>query len=360
MNPGPVLVDERVREAMNAPDLCHREPEFADLMERVSRKVTQVCGGGDTHAAVVFTGSGTAALEATVSSAVPRDGKVLVLDNGHYGERLAAIAAVHGISHRVNRYGWLAPIDPAHVEETLRGDPEITHVAMVHHETSTGMLNPVRPVGEVAARHGRSLILDAVSSVGGEILDVKADHVDWCIGSANKCLEGMPGLSFVGAPRARLEGLADIPPRTFYLSLYRQYVAAYKSHAPAFTPAVQTYFAFDAALDLMLAEGVPARHARYAALAAQLRDGLAALNLRLLLPEQHRSATLTAVYLPESMSYAELHGRLKERGFVIYAAQESLRHSVFRIANMGQIARSDAARFLEDLAGVLRSHKVCP
>jgi 2-aminoethylphosphonate-pyruvate transaminase len=355
MNPGPVVVDERVHEALRAPDLCHREPEFSELMASVGRKLTQVSGGDDRHAAVVFSGSGTAALEATLSSVVPQSGKLLVLDNGHYGERLTKIAAVHHIAHHVHSFGWAVPFDLAAIEEGLCRNPEITHIAMVHHETSTGMLNPLRQVGALAASHGKSLIVDAISSLGGELLNVEQDHVDWCVGTANKCLEGLPGLSFVCAPRHRLDELAGIPPRTFYLGLYQQYVASDRVKAPPFTPAIQIFQAFDVALDLMLAEGVSARHARYEALATQLRSGLADLGFRFYLPAEHRSATLTAVYLPSAMTYPELHDALKAHGFVIYAAQENLAKKVFRLANMGQITAADLVRFLEVLSQMIPS-----
>jgi 2-aminoethylphosphonate-pyruvate transaminase len=353
MNPGPVVVDERVRRAAGGPDMCHREPEFAELMTRVSRKVIQVCGGDASYASVIFTGSGTAALEAALSSAVPSGGKMLILANGHYGERLAQIAAVHQVPHHVCRHGWSVPLDLARIESILREEPGISHIGMVHHETSTGMLNPLREVGRLSDRYGKSLMVDAISSVGGEILDVRADHIDWCAGTANKCIEGLPGLSFVCAPRARLDALANVSRRTFYLDLYRQYVATDQAKAPPFTPAVQTFMAFDVALDLALAEGTLARHHRYLALAAQLRQGLTALNFRFLLPPEHRSSTLTAIYLPEGVSYAGLHDRLKADGFVIYAAQDSLKQGVFRLANMGQITSSDIARFLETLRRTL-------
>ncbi len=353
MNPGPVVVDERVRQAACGPDMCHREPEFAELMLRVAGKLTRVCGGGEDYASVIFTGSGTAALEAMLCSVVPAGGKLLVIDNGHYGERLAKIAAVHQIPHRVCSFGWAAPVDLARIEKELAADPHITHLAMVHHETSTGMLNPVGELGRLAASLGKSLMVDAISSLGGEPLNVREDHIDWCAGTSNKCLEGLPGISFVCAPRQRLEELASVPPRSFYLNLYGQYAAMHHDGAPPFTPAIPAFLALDAALDLLLAEGVAGRHARYAALAGQLRTGLEALGLRFLLPPEHRSATLTAVFLPDGMDYARLHDRLKACGFVIYAGQESLKQKVFRLANMGRISATDIARFLDELRRTL-------
>ena len=352
MNPGPVLVDERVRKALNWPDMCHREPEFSELMTRVREKVTQLCGGDETYTTVMFTGSGTAALEATLSSVAPPDGKVLIVDNGHYGERLAKIVAVHNIPYRVSQHGWGVPFDLEALDKTLQSDPSITHVGIVHHETSTGMLNPLHEVGAIVARHRRSLLADAISSLGGEILDVQADHIDWCIGTANKCIEGVPGISFVCAPRIKLDGLANIPPRTFYLNLYTQYVAEDRDEAPPFTPAVQVLFAFDQALDLMLAEKVEGRHARYRALAEQLRSGLKELGFGLFLPPEHRSSLLTTVYLPDGVNYGDLHDRLKAQGFVIYAGQDALSQRVFRLANMGQITADDIKRFLEVLGPI--------
>jgi 2-aminoethylphosphonate-pyruvate transaminase len=353
MNPGPVVTDPRVREALGGADMCHREPEFATLMTDVRDKITHVCGGDQDWGTVMFTGSGTAALEATISSVVPDDGKLLVLDNGHYGQRLAEIAAVHHIPLRTIEHGWGVPIDLGRLESALAGDPAISHVGLVHHETSTGMLNPLRQVGEIVARHGRSLLVDAISSLGGELLDVKTEHIDWCMGTANKCLEGVPGISFVCAPKAKIEALASGPKRTYYLDVHSQYIAQERSKAPAFTPAVQTFLALDEALDLMLAEGVARRTARYGALASELRAGLEELGLRLLLPAEQRCNTLTAIYLPAGIAYEPLHDRLKAAGFVIYAGQDALRQNVFRLANMGQITSADMARFLQALRSSL-------
>ncbi|MFE7181807.1 pyridoxal-phosphate-dependent aminotransferase family protein [Streptomyces erythrochromogenes] len=345
MNPGPVNVHDRVRAALAGPDECHREPESQALLGTVGGKVTKVCGGGlDSHATVLFTGSGTAALEAVVSSVVPAGGRLLVIDNGHYGERLLRISNVHGIASVRLEFGWATPLDLDAVDHALSADAGITHVAVVHHETSTGMLNPLRELGALVARHGRSLIVDAISSLGAEDLDVVRDHVDWCVGTANKCLEGMPGISFVCAPRERLEGLADVAARTFYLDLSANYRAQVLKGSPQFTPAVQVLRALDAALDLALAEGVPARTARYAARAAEIRAGLEVRGIELLLPPEQRAGSITNAHLSNGMTYDELHDGLKEHGYVIYATQEKSA-GVFRLANMGQLTSDDIAGF---------------
>lgn len=357
MNPGPVMTDPRVRSALAGPDLCHREPEFSDLLTRVRHKTTLVAGGGTRHTSVILTGSGTSAVEAAISSAVPADGGLLVIDNGHYGERFQHVADAHGIrTHRLEM-GWATPIDPSAVAVALAADPGLTHVGLVHHETSSGMLNDVATLTRIAHEHGRELILDAVSSVGAERLSLAEDGVDWLAGSASKCLEGAPGLAFVSASRTAFEGLATAPRRSYYLDLHRHYTAQEKAAAPAFTPGIPAYYAFEAALDLALGEGVEARHARYTALARHLRAGLVDIGQELLLQPAHRAAALTAVRLPEGMAFDELHRGLRAEGFVIYSAQERLARDWFRLSTMGRMTSEDVDRFLAALSGLMHDER---
>ncbi len=356
LNPGPVNVHDRVRAAIASPDECHREPEAQELLVTVADKIVEVCGGGDSHTAVLLTGSGTAALEMVVSSVVPADGRFLVLDNGHYGERLLRIARVHGIDVDHLEFGWANPITPEAVDRFLGENPGVTHVGMVHHETSTGMLNPLRELGDVVARHGRSLIVDAISSLGAEELDVVADHVDWCVGTANKCLEGLPGISFVCAPRERFAALEPLPARTFYFDLFAGYRAQVLDRSPQFTPALQVLRALDTALDLTLEEGVAARGRRYADRAREIREGLEQRGIELLLPPHQRAASITNAHLAGGLTYDELHDGLKERGYVIYATQAKSA-GVFRVANMGQLTAADIAGFFAAFDDVLSKHE---
>ncbi|MFJ8859853.1 pyridoxal-phosphate-dependent aminotransferase family protein [Streptomyces sp. NPDC102451] len=345
LNPGPVNVHEDVRTAIAAPDSCHREPEAAALINRVRQKAARIGGGDDSHTSVLLAGSGTAALEAVFSSVVPAEGRILILDNGHYGERLYRIVSVHDVPHRRLEFGWTNPIDPDEVDRVLAADPSLTHVGLVHHETSTGQINPLREIGEVVARHGRQLAVDAISSLGSERLDIPADHIDWLIGTANKNLEGLPGVSFVVAPRHRLDALENVPARTFYLDLYGHYVSQDRLNAPLFTPALQVLTSFEKALDLALAEGTETRGARYASLADRVRTGLASRGASFLLPPEHRSNSVTDVHLPEGIGYDDLHDGLKAEGYVVYSTQEQLA-GVFRVANMGQLTEADIDGFL--------------
>jgi 2-aminoethylphosphonate-pyruvate transaminase len=345
LNPGPVNVHPAVRAAMSYPDACHREVEVADLLRNVRASATRLAGGDSRFTSVVVTGSGTAALEATLTSVVPPGKRVLVLDNGNYGERIARVLRAHGIPSTHLEFGWGERIDLDAVRHALVTDEDLTHVGMIHHETSTGMLNPLRGVGEIAHSLGRSLIVDAISSLGAEDLSVVDDHVDWCVGTANKCVEGLPGVSFVVARRAALDAIADHPPRTLYLDLHRHHLAQ-EDDAPLFTPAVQVLYALDVALSMALEEGVAARGARYESLAGILRDGMAERGLGIALEPRDRARSVTNVTLPDGVTYEELHDALKRRGYTIYGVPQRVGEYV-RLSTMGQLRESDLRHFLE-------------
>jgi 2-aminoethylphosphonate-pyruvate transaminase len=348
LNPGPVNVHPSVREALAYPDVCHREPEVAELIAAVRDKATRVCGGDEEFTSLILAGSGTAALEAAFASIVPADGKILILDNGHYGARLHGILTVHGIPCEHLEFGWGAPMDLDRIDAALAADPAITHIGLVHHETSSGLLNPLRAIGQLAARYERSLAVDAISSLGSEPLDMRADHLDWCVGTANKSLEGLPGVSFVCARRSALDALADVPRRTYYLDVHSHYLSQDRDGAPLFTPAVQVLYAFDRALDLTLEETPACRASRYGALAHRIRAGLEARGFELVLPEEQRANELTLVRLPDGVSYSQLHDGLRQDGFVVYATQPEY-GQVFRVANMGQLTTDDVDNFLAAL-----------
>jgi 2-aminoethylphosphonate-pyruvate transaminase len=331
---------------MSSPDRCHREPEVAQSMRAVRAKAARVCGGTDADTAVVLAGSGTAALEAAVASVVPPDGRLLILDNGHYGERIFRIASVHRIPLIRLEFGWMRPFDLGEVDRVLSEDPSITHVAMIHHETSTGMLNPLRAAGELVARHGRALIVDAISSLGSERLDLAADHITWCVGTANKCLEGLPGVSFVVGSHAAFDALGEVPARGFYLDLHGHYHSQEHLNAPMFTPAVQVLTAFEKALDFALEEGPEARGRRYDALAQAVRSGFGARGGSFLLPAGRRANSVTNIAVPEGLTYQQLHDALKDEGFVVYSTQDKLA-GWFRVATMGQLVPADIEAFFE-------------
>ncbi len=347
LNPGPACTSPRVQAALLRGDLCHREPEFADLLLGLQRKLRAALELSPDYGVALVTGSGTAAMEMAVIGAV-RPGRALaVVNNGVYGERLAAIARAHGIDVAEIRAPWTATPSLDELRALLATRRDVDAVAAVHHETTTGLLNPVDAIGRVAREAGVPFILDAISSMGCDPLDARAIGADFIIGTANKGFHGLPGVSFVYvSPRGR-ERVAEVPPRGIYLNL-AGYLASQERGDVPFTPAVQVCYALDATLD-ELAErgGVPARVSDYAALGQLVRAGLAALDLaQFLPPDAPRSNALTAIRLPRGLAYTDLHDRLKEEGYVIYAGQGGLSGEMFRVATMGELSLSTLRDFL--------------
>lgn len=336
LNPGPANTSPRVRQALVTPDLCHREPEFFAVMRECRERLVRLAGCASGFAAVLLTGSGTAAVEATVCSVVPLDRSLLVVSNGVYGDRLVRIARAHGIPTQVLAYDVTTAVPPRDVEAALAAHPEVSHVAVVHHETTTGLLNPVQEVARVAARVGRRVLVDAMSSLFGEPLDVAAEGIDFVAASANKCLQGIPGISFVLGRRTALEALKGRPPRSVALDLYAHYATQEQDNTP-FTPAVQVLHAMHEALIELEQEGVAARIARYAANARVLRRGMTGLGFEVLVPEGARSNILTTFRLLPGLAYDPLHDAMKRRGYIIYAGQGEIRTYAFRVANMGTL-----------------------
>ena len=342
LNPGPANTSASVREALVMPDLCHREPECFEMMRRCREAIVRLAGGGADWTSVLFTGSGTAAVEATICAAVPAGGTLLVVDNGVYGDRMLKIARAHGIATVAVRCDIFTPVRPADVEAALVAHPDASHVAVVHHETTTGLLNPVAELARVAERHGRRLVVDAMSSLFGESLDLGQQALDFVTASANKCLQGIPGVSFVLARRRALAELAGRPARSVYLDLHGHFASQERDNTP-FTPAVQVLHAMEQALTELAEEGLERRIARYADNARVLRAGMARLGIEALGTPAGRSNILTTFRLPTDIGYDALHDAMKRRGYIIYAGQGDIRTYAFRVSNMGTLTPKDMA-----------------
>jgi 2-aminoethylphosphonate-pyruvate transaminase len=359
LNPGPVNVSERVRRALQRPDMCHRESEFAELLHGIRRKLLKafVPEAESDYTAIVLTGSGTAAVEAALLSSIPTGKRGLVISNGVYGERMAAILGVHRLASAELKLDWTTRPDVEKLRLALRQHPEVQVVAMVHHETTTGLINPVKEAAEVVDSQNRAFLVDSVSGLGGEALDIAGPHIYMVAGSAGKCIQGFPGVSFVLVRKGFMERMQGYTKRSWYLHLPHYYENEERGSIP-FTPAVQLYYAFDEALDELLEEGVPHRIARYKKAAGLIRQGLGQLGLKSVLPPEYQSNTITSYYLPPGLAYGTLHDRLKEQGYVIYAGQGQLESKGFRVANMGALSESDLNGFLTAFQQVLESVSV--
>jgi 2-aminoethylphosphonate-pyruvate transaminase len=357
LNPGPVTLSERVRRSMLAPDLCHRESEFFDLQDEARQRLLAVYGlDAAEWCAILVTASGTGAVEGMVSTLVPQDGRVLVAENGVYGERIAQICARYRIAHERMTGDWMRPLDLAGIARRVENGPRdggarFTHLAAVHHETTTGRLNDLRPLGDLCRQHGIKLLVDAVSSFGAEPLEFADESFAAVAATANKCLHGVPGVAFAIVRRRALERSVS---RTYYLDLARAAAAQDRRDTP-FTPAVQAHYGLLEALREHAEEGGwQARHRRYAGLAEQVRTGLAKLGVDTVLSPEESSVVLRSYRMPASTSYAKLHDGLKARGFVIYAGQGNLAATLFRISTMGDLSAADIDRLLVCCGELLR------
>lgn len=351
LNPGPVTLTERVRRSLLQPDLCHRESEFYDLQDEARRRLLAVHGlAAHAWSAVLITGSGTAAVESMIAALVPEGGRLLIVENGVYGERIAQIARQYRIAHAVATHDWMEAPDLARIGATLDADGAFTHLAVIHHETTTGRLNDLTALADLCRARGVRLLVDGVSSFGAEAIDFADPSLDAVAGAANKCLHGVPGASFVIVRRTALDGATS---RTYYLDLLRLARLQDQRNTP-FTAAVHVYYALVEALREFEEEGGRvARHARYAALAEQVRRGLARHGIDGALKSGESSVVLRAYRLPDGLTYARLHDGLKARGFVIYAGQGGLSSSLFRISTMGRIAAADIDRLLHGVGELL-------
>ncbi len=356
LNPGPVTLSERVRSALTSGDWCHREPEFATLTQSINRSIVDIYESmQDDFDAVTLTGSGTCAVEAMLATFASDNDKTLVVANGVYGERMARMLAAHRKPHEVVSAEWTAPMDLAQVREKLESDSRITAVAAVHHETTTGRLNDIESLGKLCAQHDVALLLDAVSSFGAESIDAQGWNLAAVAGTANKCLHGAPGISFVAARQSLWSG----PPAnagSLYLDLRTYHDSQHRGGFSPFTQSVQIAFALREALNELSEQGGwQQRQALYRSRADTISGALQSCGLRTLLRADDYSSVLRSYRLPEGLHYDAVHDALKKDGFVIYAGQQGLADSIFRIAHMGDIRHDDLERLCASLRAVFGS-----
>ena len=347
LNPGPVNVSDRVRKALLQPDICHREPEFSELLADIRQKLLKafVPGEEEAYTAIVLTGSGTAAVEAALMSSMPVGKRAMVISNGVYGQRMSSMILAQRLGTPDLKYDWGVAPDPQTVDLALKQHPEVHTVAMVHHETTLGMINPVKEIAEVVDRHNRVFMLDSVSGLGGEALDIAGSKIYMVAGAAQKCIQGFPGAAFVLVRKGFMERVMKYPKRCWYLNLANYYEEQERGTIP-FTPAVQVYYAFREALNELLEEGVENRIRRFQGYAGTIRTRLEEWGVKSVLSPTLRGNTLSAFYLPEGCAYQQLHDELKRFGYVIYAGQGQLEEKIFRVANIGALTDQDIEGFL--------------
>jgi 2-aminoethylphosphonate-pyruvate transaminase len=359
--PGPLTTSDAVKQAM-LHDLGSRDTAFIELIRKIRRRLLQLGRVDDgAYEAVLMQGSGTFAVESVISSIVPRGGKLLVAINGAYGRRMAQIAKTLAIDTETIAFSEAQPIAPGEIERALVGDQSITHVGIIHCETTTGMLNPVEELGRVARRAQRTLIVDAMSSFAGVPMDLQSWGIDLLVSSANKCIQGVPGFGFVLARRDLLveaEGRA----RSVSLDLVSQWSGLETDGQFRFTPPTHALLAFWQALEELEEEGgTSGRASRYAENAKILVEGMEKLGFEPYLAPPHRSHIITAFrYLGHpNFDFKEFYQSLNEKGFVIYPGKLT-DTACFRIGTIGHIFPRDVRALLVAIQRSLAEMRICP
>lgn len=356
LTPGPLSTSESVRQAM-LQDWCTWDKDYNEGVVTVIREqLLKLAGLDGEYTTVLLQGSGTYAVEATLSCAVRPQDKLLIVANGAYGKRMGDIARRHGLNHVLVSLKETAPVTPEAVRRALEEHPDISHLAMVHCETTTGILNPVEAVARAIRGRGLTFIVDAMSSFGGIPIDIRKLGIDFLVSSANKCIQGVPGFGFVIARRSsvsRCEGVS----RSLSLDLYDQWAEMEKGRGKwRFTSPTHVVRAFFQAVKELEDEGgVQARYDRYRENHAALVEGMRRSGFRTLLPDELQSPIITSFLYPEEdFDFQKFYEALKERGFVIYPGKIS-EAPTFRIGNIGDVFPDDFRRLAEAVADIRRN-----
>lgn len=354
LTPGPLTTSRTVRAALGT-DFSTWDVDYNTIVEEVRAELIGLAGGGPDLTCTLMQGSGTFSVEATIGSAVPRGGRIAIVNNGAYGQRMVDIADRLDIDRVEIRFAETDIAAPEHVAAALDAHPGVTHLAMAHCETTTGMLNPAEAVGRLAVERGISFILDAMSSFGGIEMTLDSVGADFVISSANKCVQGVPGFGFVLARRGRMEEIRGRA-RSLSLDLWDQWrEMEEKGGKWRYTSPTHTVVAFRQALRELAAEGgVAARAARYRANHRRLVDGMRALGFRTLVRDEWQSPIITSFYNPSDprFTFAAFYDRLKARRFVIYPGKVS-QADCFRIGTIGHVFPEDIDELLAAIHSVV-------
>lgn len=357
LNPGPATTTDTVKLAQLVPDICPREQEFGQLMRDLGTDLLRVVHADPADwAAVLFCGSGTICMDACVSTLVPADGKLLIVNNGAYSARAAEMAHAYSVPHIDLTFPIDALPDLAVVERTLIENPDITAVYTTHQETGTGILNPVREIGALAHAHDAIMIADTISTYAMIPFDVDDMNIDVCMSSAQKGIQGMTGLSFVLAKKSVLDAAKSYPVRSYYTNLVMQYMGFAQTGEMRFTPPVQTVYAARRALAEYFAEGAAKKWARHTRTIDAIHEGLAKLGLTEAIPRAIQSGLVVAVAYPENFDFARVHDYCYARGYTIYPGKMQTA-STFRLCALGAIDAPDIHGFFRVFQEALNLQK---
>lgn len=360
LNPGPATTTDTVKMAQVVPDICPREKEFAGLMKGLRSDLLKVVHAPeDEYTSVLFCGSGTINIDICINSLVPEGKKILVVNNGAYNTRAVEVCEMYHIPHINLKSSVYEQPDLKLVEQTLKENPDVAVVYCCHHETGTGVLNPIREIGALAHQYGAIFISDTTSTLGMIPLDVVKDNVDFCMASAQKGLMAMSGLSFIIGKTDIIKASKNYPTRSYYCNLYLQYEFFEKTGEMHFTPPVQTIYATIQALKEYFAEGEEAKFARHRAIYEAIHKGVDELGLKTVIDPKIESGLVVSVLYPTdpNFSFEKVHDYCYERGFTIYPGKISTTNT-FRLCALGAINANDIKDFFVVLKEALETYNI--
>lgn len=348
LNPGPATTTDSVKLAQLVPDICPREKEFAEIMKRFRKDLLGIVHADpDQYTSVLFCGSGTINMDVCLNSLLPEGKKILVINNGAYSTRAVEICQHYGLAYIELKFSVFGLPDLTLINETLEHNPDVAVVYTTHHETGTGILNPIREIGSIAHKHGAIFITDTTSSLAMVPINVENDNIDFCMSSCQKGIMGMTGLSFIIGKTDLIIKSKDYPKRSYYCNLFLQYDYFEKTGEMHFTPPVQTVYAAVQALKEYYAEGEQAKWSRHLRVNKAIHEGIAQLGLKEAIDPSIQSGLVVSVLYPDNpkWSFEKVHDYCYERGFTIYPGKISTSNT-FRLCSLGAIDENDIKDFM--------------
>ncbi|MBQ7774444.1 MAG: 2-aminoethylphosphonate aminotransferase [Lachnospiraceae bacterium] len=360
LNPGPATTTDTVKMAQIVPDICPREKEFVGIMRELEEGLVKIVHGDpQVYTAVLFCGSGTINMDICLNSLLPAEKKILVINNGAYSSRAVEICEYYGLEHINLRLPMDEAVDLATVEETLQANPDIALVYTTHHETGTGLLNPIREIGALVHKYNALFVVDTTSTYAMRPIHIAEDNVDFCMASAQKGIMGMTGLSYIIGRKCAIEASASYPRRSYYCNLYMQY-EYFKQHGEMhFTPPVQVIYAAKQALKEYFEEGEAAKWARHQRVHNAIRTGLEELGFQIYIPRELEAGLVAAALYPNdpNWNFEKIHDYCYERGFTIYPGKVE-KKGMFRLCALGAIDEADIQAFFEVFKEALAENQV--
>lgn len=357
LTPGPLTTTDTVKQEMMV-DHCTWDDEYKNITQHIRSELLKLAQVEESeYTTVLMQGSGSFGVESVISSVIGAEDKALIATNGAYGERIVSMAQYHKIPFTEYSVSYDKIPDAAKIEEFIKEDPSITHVVMVHSETTSGILNDIEAVGAVCKKYNKTYIVDGMSSFGGIDIPVKAWGIDFIISSANKCIQGVPGFSFIIANRQKLEASRG-KARSLCLDLYDQWKGMDKDGKWRYTSPTHVVLAFAKALEELKEEGgIPARFKRYHDNNRLLIEKLATLGIKSYIEEAYQSPIITTFFYPEGeFSFDEMYRYIKDRGYAIYPGKLT-EMDTFRVGNIGEIYEDDILKLYDIFKSFIESQK---